>query len=146
MHHSRSKHIDIKHHFIRDHVLKSDSEVSFISTDFHLANIFTKLLLDEGFVLFVNLWLLLRIHKLLILVPALIIFLRSNFSCVLVNIFVISSFGFLRWCVWVSVDYLLWLIFVKIHVISFLLMQKGENYCLNGSKCFLSCLISLSLY
>ena len=30
--HSRSKHIDIKHHFIRDHVKKGDIELSFINT------------------------------------------------------------------------------------------------------------------
>ena len=29
---SRTKHIDIKHHFIRDHVLKGDIELEFVST------------------------------------------------------------------------------------------------------------------
>ena len=31
--HSRSKHIDIKHHFIRDHVQKEDIELSFVNTE-----------------------------------------------------------------------------------------------------------------
>ena len=41
-HHSRAKNIVIKYKFIRDHVLKRDIEISFISVDFHLADIFTK--------------------------------------------------------------------------------------------------------
>jgi len=49
VHHSRAKHIDIKHHFILDHVLNGDVEISFISTDFQLADIFTKPLLEERF-------------------------------------------------------------------------------------------------
>lgn len=40
--HSRTKHIDIRHHLLRDHVLKGDIEISFIDTQNQLANIFTK--------------------------------------------------------------------------------------------------------
>jgi hypothetical protein len=40
--HSRTKHIEIKHHFIRDHVQKGDVRLKFISTDFQWADIFTK--------------------------------------------------------------------------------------------------------
>ncbi|GJZ46551.1 retrovirus-related pol polyprotein from transposon TNT 1-94 [Tanacetum coccineum] len=40
--HSRSKHIDIRYHFIRDHILKGDIELHFIPTEYQLANIFTK--------------------------------------------------------------------------------------------------------
>lgn len=49
VHHSRAKHIDIKHHFIRDHVLKGDIEISFVGTTDQLANIFTKPLLEDRF-------------------------------------------------------------------------------------------------
>lgn len=45
--HSRSKHIDIRYHFIRDHVSKGDVELHFIPTDLQLADLFTKPL-DEA--------------------------------------------------------------------------------------------------
>ncbi|KAI3669613.1 hypothetical protein L6452_40903 [Arctium lappa] len=45
--HSRSKHIDIRYHFIRDHISKGDIELHFIPTDFKLADLFTKPL-DEA--------------------------------------------------------------------------------------------------
>ncbi|GJY05292.1 retrovirus-related pol polyprotein from transposon TNT 1-94 [Tanacetum coccineum] len=45
--HSRTKHIDIRYHFIRDHVLKGDIELHFIPTQYQLADIFTKPL-DEA--------------------------------------------------------------------------------------------------
>ncbi|XP_061352084.1 secreted RxLR effector protein 161-like [Gastrolobium bilobum] len=40
--HSRTKHIDIRHHFIRDHVSKRDVEINFVDTTKQLADIFTK--------------------------------------------------------------------------------------------------------
>ncbi|GJR10075.1 hypothetical protein Tco_0792727 [Tanacetum coccineum] len=40
--HSRTKHIDIRYHFIRDHILKGDIELHFIPTPYQLADIFTK--------------------------------------------------------------------------------------------------------
>nr|GFA07767.1 retrovirus-related Pol polyprotein from transposon TNT 1-94 [Tanacetum cinerariifolium] len=40
--HSRTKHIDIRYHFIRYHILKGDIEFHFIPTQYQLANIFTK--------------------------------------------------------------------------------------------------------
>ncbi|GJV62125.1 retrovirus-related pol polyprotein from transposon TNT 1-94 [Tanacetum coccineum] len=39
--HSRTKHIDIRYHFIRDHILKGDIELHFIPTQYQLADIFT---------------------------------------------------------------------------------------------------------
>lgn len=42
VHRSRAKHIDIKHHYIRDHVLKGDTKISFINIDFQPSDIFTK--------------------------------------------------------------------------------------------------------
>jgi hypothetical protein len=47
--HSRTKHIEIRHHFIRDHVQKGDVELKFIGTDFQLADIFTKPLQEDRF-------------------------------------------------------------------------------------------------
>ncbi|GKB76311.1 hypothetical protein Tco_0943206, partial [Tanacetum coccineum] len=40
--HSRTKHIDIRYHFIRDHILKGDIELHFIPTQYQLADIFSK--------------------------------------------------------------------------------------------------------
>nr|GEW58495.1 hypothetical protein [Tanacetum cinerariifolium] len=47
--HSRSKHIDILHHFIREQVEKGVVELFFVTTDYQLADIFTKALLRERF-------------------------------------------------------------------------------------------------
>ncbi|GKC33693.1 hypothetical protein Tco_1046077, partial [Tanacetum coccineum] len=47
--HSRTKHIDIRYHFIRDHILKDDIELHFIPTDLQLADIFTKPLAEPSF-------------------------------------------------------------------------------------------------
>ena len=48
--HSRTKHIDIKYHFIRDHILKRDIEYKFVSTSDQLADILTKSLDENSFV------------------------------------------------------------------------------------------------
>ncbi|GKD37753.1 hypothetical protein Tco_1257960, partial [Tanacetum coccineum] len=47
--HSRTKHIDIKYHFIKDHILKGDIELHFVPTDLQLADIFTKPLAEPSF-------------------------------------------------------------------------------------------------
>ncbi|GKE81031.1 hypothetical protein Tco_1551031 [Tanacetum coccineum] len=47
--HSRSKHIDIRHHFIREQVEKGVIELYFMSTDYQLADIITKALPRERF-------------------------------------------------------------------------------------------------
>jgi len=47
--HSRSKHIEIKHHFIRDHVQKKNIALSFVDTENQLADIFKKPLVEEKF-------------------------------------------------------------------------------------------------
>jgi len=46
---SRTKHIEIRHHFIRDHINNGDCEIKFVSTKSHLANIFTKPLSKDRF-------------------------------------------------------------------------------------------------
>lgn len=56
--HSRIKHIDIKHYFIRDHVFKKEIRIEYISTELQTADIFTKPLPDAKFSFFRNaLWL-----------------------------------------------------------------------------------------
>ena len=47
--HFRTKHIEIRHHFIRDHVQKGDIVIKFIDTLHQLADIFTKPLDKDRF-------------------------------------------------------------------------------------------------
>ena len=47
--HSRTKHIEIRHYFIRDHVQKGDVVIKFVDTLHQLANIFTKPLDKDRF-------------------------------------------------------------------------------------------------
>jgi hypothetical protein len=42
MQHSRTKHIEIRNHFIRDHVARGDIELAYVCTKDQLADIFTK--------------------------------------------------------------------------------------------------------
>ena len=49
VHHSRTKHIEVRHHFIRDHVENHEIELRFISTEHQLADIFTKPLSEDRF-------------------------------------------------------------------------------------------------
>jgi hypothetical protein len=47
--HNRTKHIDIRHHFLRDHQQKGDIEVFYVSTENQLADIFNKPLDEKTF-------------------------------------------------------------------------------------------------
>jgi hypothetical protein len=47
--HSRTKHIDIRHHFLRDHQQKGDINIFHISTENQLADIFTNSLDEKTF-------------------------------------------------------------------------------------------------
>ena len=47
--HSRTKHIDIRHHFLRDHSIKGDIDISYVRTENQLADIFTKPLDEKRF-------------------------------------------------------------------------------------------------
>ena len=44
---SRTKHIDIRHHFLRDHVQNGDISLEFIDTNKQLVDIFTEPLNEE---------------------------------------------------------------------------------------------------
>lgn len=70
VHHSKAKHIDIKYHFIRDHIFNGNIEINFINTKNQLTDILTKPLSEERFCnlrnflniisIFFKIWLLLR--------------------------------------------------------------------------------------
>ena len=47
--HSCTKYIDVRHHFLRDHIAKEDICIEYISTETQLADIFTKPLPEERF-------------------------------------------------------------------------------------------------
>jgi alkyl hydroperoxide reductase subunit AhpC len=47
--HARTKHIDVRHHFIRDHQQKEDISIENVGTDNQLNNIFTKPLDEKRF-------------------------------------------------------------------------------------------------
>jgi hypothetical protein len=47
--HSRTKHIDIRHHFLRDREAKGDIALCHVSTERQLADIFTKPLYEQRF-------------------------------------------------------------------------------------------------
>ena len=49
--HSRTKHIDIRHHFLRDHEAKGDIKIRHVSTKKQLANSPLGLLMSQGFML-----------------------------------------------------------------------------------------------
>jgi hypothetical protein len=46
---SRTKHIDIRHHFLRDHEAKGDIKICHVSTEKQLVDIFTKPLNESMF-------------------------------------------------------------------------------------------------
>jgi hypothetical protein len=47
--HSRTKHIDIRYHFLRDHQQKGDIEIAYVNTQNQLVDIFTKPLDEKTF-------------------------------------------------------------------------------------------------
>ncbi|GJX85047.1 hypothetical protein Tco_0335821 [Tanacetum coccineum] len=47
--HSKTKHIDIRYHFIKEHVEKGTVELYFVGTEYQLADLFTKALPKERF-------------------------------------------------------------------------------------------------
>jgi len=52
--HYRTKHIEIRYHFIRDHVAKGEFKTEYIDTNIQLADIFTKPLARNRFYVFIN--------------------------------------------------------------------------------------------
>ncbi|GJX40991.1 hypothetical protein Tco_0255981 [Tanacetum coccineum] len=52
--HSRSKNINVRYHFIKEHVENGVVELYFVKTEYQLANIFTKSLAREHFEFLLN--------------------------------------------------------------------------------------------
>jgi len=52
--HSRTKHIEIRHHFIRDHVNNDDCVIQFAASETHLADLYTKPFNKERFNFHIN--------------------------------------------------------------------------------------------
>ncbi|GKF81382.1 hypothetical protein Tco_0239984 [Tanacetum coccineum] len=46
---SRTKHIDVRYHFIKEHVKKGIVKLFFVGTEYQLADLFTKALLEDRF-------------------------------------------------------------------------------------------------
>ncbi|GKD80495.1 retrovirus-related pol polyprotein from transposon TNT 1-94 [Tanacetum coccineum] len=49
VHHSRTKHIDVRYHFIKEQVEKGIVELFFVETEYQLADLFTKALSEDRF-------------------------------------------------------------------------------------------------
>ncbi|GJS08343.1 hypothetical protein Tco_0365139 [Tanacetum coccineum] len=47
--HSRTKHIDVRYHFIKEHIEKGIVELFFAGTEYQLADLFTKALPEDSF-------------------------------------------------------------------------------------------------
>ncbi|GJU95363.1 retrovirus-related pol polyprotein from transposon TNT 1-94 [Tanacetum coccineum] len=47
--HSRTKHVDVRYHFIKEHVERGIVELFFVRTEYHLADTFTKALSQDRF-------------------------------------------------------------------------------------------------
>ena len=47
--HSRTKHIEVKHHFLHDHITKADTELKFVNTSSQIVDVFTKPLVGQRF-------------------------------------------------------------------------------------------------
>ena len=47
--HSRSKHIEVRYHFIREHVANKDGNLEYINTEDQLVDIFIKPLREDKF-------------------------------------------------------------------------------------------------
>ena len=52
--HSGTKHIDIRYHFIREHVMNDTVELHFVTNEKELADIFTKTLDESTFTVLVS--------------------------------------------------------------------------------------------
>ncbi|GKC99873.1 retrovirus-related pol polyprotein from transposon TNT 1-94 [Tanacetum coccineum] len=52
--HSRTKHIDVRYHFIKEHVKKGIVELFFVGTKYQLADLFTKALSEDRFMYLVR--------------------------------------------------------------------------------------------
>ncbi|GJR46595.1 hypothetical protein Tco_1314698 [Tanacetum coccineum] len=61
--HSKTKHIDIRYHFIKEHVEKGTVELYFVGTEYQLADLFTKALPKERFEYLVHRIVIIMAHQ-----------------------------------------------------------------------------------
>nr|GEU80077.1 retrovirus-related Pol polyprotein from transposon TNT 1-94 [Tanacetum cinerariifolium] len=61
--HSKTKHIDIRYHFIKEHVEKGTVELYFVGTEYQLADLFTKALPKERFEYLVHRVVIIMAHQ-----------------------------------------------------------------------------------
>nr|GEV20367.1 copia protein [Tanacetum cinerariifolium] len=61
--HSKTKHINIRYHFIKEHVEKGTVELYFVSTEYQLADLFTKALPKERFEYLVHRIVIIMAHQ-----------------------------------------------------------------------------------
>nr|GEV23001.1 copia protein [Tanacetum cinerariifolium] len=61
--HSKTKHIEIRYHFIKEHVEKGTVELYFVGTEYQLADLFTKALPKERFEYFVHRIIIIMAHQ-----------------------------------------------------------------------------------
>ena len=47
--HSRTKHIEMRHHFLREHIVNRICEIKFIGTELQIIDLFTKPLAKDRF-------------------------------------------------------------------------------------------------
>nr|GEW03673.1 hypothetical protein [Tanacetum cinerariifolium] len=66
MQHSKTKHIDIRYRFIREHVKKGNVELYFVGTEYQLADLFTKALPKERFEYLVHRIVIIMAHQQLV--------------------------------------------------------------------------------
>jgi len=52
--HSRTKHIEIRHHFLREPIANGTCDIKFIGIEFQLADLFTKPLSKDRFYFHLN--------------------------------------------------------------------------------------------
>nr|GEV84327.1 hypothetical protein [Tanacetum cinerariifolium] len=64
--HSKTKHIDIQYHFIKEHVEKGTVELYFVGTEYQLADLFTKALPKERFEYLVHHFVIIMAHQQLV--------------------------------------------------------------------------------
>ncbi|GJY22990.1 hypothetical protein Tco_0396648 [Tanacetum coccineum] len=63
VHHSKTKHIDIRYHFIKEHIEKGIIELYFVRTEYQLADLFTKDLPKERFEYLVHRIVIIMAHQ-----------------------------------------------------------------------------------
>jgi len=52
--HSKTKHIEIMHHFLREHIINGNCEIKFIGTELQLVDLFTKPIAKDSFNFLLN--------------------------------------------------------------------------------------------